>query len=98
MQRALIVLLLFIILILQYRLWIGDGSLAHIHRLEGQIAQQQAENERIKTQNALLSAQVSALKEGRDAIEERARKQMGMIKEGETFYMIIDEPINPATK
>lgn len=84
-------LFLFILFVaLQYQLWIGDGSLAHIDRLERQIEQQQQENERLAQRNKLLEVEVQALRSGTDAIEEKARSDMGMIKEGETFYMVVD--------
>ncbi|MCV6628190.1 MAG: cell division protein FtsB [Cellvibrionaceae bacterium] len=84
-------LILFIILLaLQYRLWVGDGSFAHVARLEREIEQRQQENERLAQRNKLLEIEVKALRNGTDAIEERARSDMGMIKEGETFYMVIE--------
>lgn len=84
-------LILFILLLaLQYRLWIGEGSLAHVSRLESDIVKQQNENERLQQRNEVLKVEVRALKNGTDAIEERARSDMGMIKEGETFYMVVE--------
>ena len=77
--------------LLQIRLWTGEGSLADVVRLKANIQQQQSENERLKERNRLLAAEVSALKNGTEGIEERARTQMGMIKEGETFFMIVDQ-------
>lgn len=84
-------LLIFTLLVLQYRLWVGDGSLANVVKLHREIARQQAENEGLRERNHLLAAEVDALKHGDDAIEERARSEMGMIREGETFYMIVDD-------
>ncbi len=90
-MKVLLATLLVLTLGLQYRLWVGDGSLAHVVRLNHEITKQSAENERLKARNQLLSAEVSALKNGTDGIEERARQQMGMIKEGETFFMIVED-------
>ena len=84
-------LILFILLLaLQYRLWVGEGSLAHVSRLESDIVKQENENERLRQRNEVLKVEVKALKNGTDAIEERARSDMGMIKEGETFYMVVE--------
>ena len=77
--------------ILQYDLWLGDGSLAAAWRLEEQIVEQQEDNGRLQLRNEALAAEVSDLKSGSAAIEERARSELGMIKEGETFVQIIDD-------
>lgn len=90
-MKILLATLLLIIIGLQYRLWVGEGSLAHVVRLNSEIEKQQSENERLIERNRLLAAEVDALKNGTEGIEERARHQMGMIKEGETFFMIVDE-------
>ncbi|VUD51927.1 Cell division protein FtsB [Thalassocella blandensis] len=90
-MKVLVTILIIIVVALQYRLWIGDGSIAHVVRLKDQIEKQQAENQRLKERNRLLAAEVESLKNGTDGIEARARSQMGMIKEGETFFMIVDE-------
>ena len=84
-------ILLLVLVLLQYRLWVGEGSLAHIARLEADIAQQQAENQRLNERNKVLSIEVEALKNGSDSIEERAREDMGMIRKGETFYMVVED-------
>ncbi len=83
--------LVLLLLALQYRLWVGEGSLAEVARLEREIGKQEAENSRLLERNRVLAAEVKALKSGLDSIEERARNDMGMIKEGETFYMLIDD-------
>ncbi|GAA6154024.1 cell division protein FtsB [Pseudoteredinibacter isoporae] len=83
-------LLLLLFLGLQYRLWVGEGSLAHIARLERELEQQEQTNERLKQRNKLLEVEVEALRKGNEAIEEKARRDMGMIKEGETFYMVVE--------
>ena len=91
-MKFLIPILLIIFVALQYRLWVGDGSKAQLARLEADIIRQQAENERIRARNKLLAAEIDALKNGTIGVEERARQHMGMIKEGETFFMIVDDP------
>lgn len=89
-MKWLIVVLLIILGGLQYRLWISEGSLSHRAALQAKIQQQQAENNRLRERNAVLALEVEALKSGVDVIEERAREQMGMIKEDETFFMIVE--------
>jgi cell division protein FtsB len=90
-MRILIVVLLILLLILQYRLWVGEGSLAEVHSLQQDIATQQAELERLRQRNAALQAEVSDLKQGLEAVEERARSELGMIRDGEVFYQIIEQ-------
>ena len=75
---------------LQYRLWVGDGSLAQISQLKQQIAEQQGENERLLERNRILEAEVMELKQGMETVEERARQELGMVKEGETLYQLIE--------
>ena len=82
--------------ILQYDLWFGDGSLTAAWKLEQSISQQQKENEQLQLRNDALAAEVSDLKSGLAAIEERARSELGMIKQGETFVQIVDQ--NKATQ
>lgn len=86
---------LFIVLILllvglQYRLWIGDDSLAAASRLQQQIAEQEGENERLLERNRILEAEVMELKRGMETVEERARHELGMLKEGETLYLLTE--------
>jgi len=89
--------LLFVLLLsLQYRLWVGDGSLAEVWDLYQQVEVQRDENQRLRERNQALEAEVQDLKQGLGAIEERAREELGMIKEGETFYQIIEPPAEPA--
>ena len=77
--------------ILQYDLWFGEGSLASAWQLERAIAQQQQENTRLQTRNDALAAEVQDLKGGLAAIEERARSELGMAKDNETFIQVIDD-------
>lgn len=78
------------LILLQYRLWIGNGSLTEVHHLQRQKQSIIEENESLKERNDSLAAEVLDLKQGLDAIEERARSEMGMIKEDETFYRLVD--------
>jgi len=91
MPRLLTVFLICILLILQYRLWVGEGSLAEVYNLREEIKQHQSELAGLRQRNSALQAEVKDLKRGIDAIEERARSELGMIKEGEIFYQIIEK-------
>jgi len=91
-MRWLIAILVALILILQYRLWVGDGSLAEVYHLKRQIEEQRATLEKLRERNKALQAEVEDLREGLEAVEERARSELGMIKEGEVFYQVIQEP------
>ena len=73
---------------LQYRLWVGNGSLAQATELRQQIADQEAENKRLEERNRVLDAEVSELKKGMETVEERARQELGMVKDGETLYQL----------
>jgi len=90
MFRLLATTLLLLFAALQYRLWVGENSLAHIHRLKQDIVEQQRSNQRLKDRNNVLAAEVLVLKSGLEAVEERAREDLGMIKENETFFMVIE--------
>ncbi|MEY6430885.1 cell division protein FtsB [Thioalkalicoccus limnaeus] len=97
-MRWLIVILLLLLGLLQYRLWVGEGSLAEVHALRGEIARQHEELAAMRVRNAALQAEVQSLREGFDALEERARSDLGMIKRGEIFLQILDEPAHGATR
>lgn len=90
MYRTLILILLVMILGLQYRLWFGEANLRQVWSLQQQIEQQQIENESLTERNQRLEAEVRNLKQGMAALEERARSEMGMVQEGETFYQLIE--------
>jgi len=87
-MRILIAILLAMLIVLQYRLWVGEGSLAEVHNLRQEIDKQKRELLRLEKRNGALQAEVLDLKRGLDAIEERARSELGMIKEDEVFYQI----------
>ena len=90
-MKIFFVALIIVLIALQARFWIGEGSMADVVRLRSEITDQQEENERLVSRNKILSAEVRALKSGTEGIEKRAREDMGMIKEGETFYMIVED-------
>ena len=82
-------LLVALIIALQYRLWIGENSLAELWGLKSKIAAQDVINKELQARNDALKAEVFDLKQGLDAIEERARSELGMIKDNETFYQLV---------
>lgn len=90
-MKAILAMLLFVLLVLQVRLWFGAGSVAEIVRLENAIDAQNAENAELEARNGVLMEDVSDLRNGLDSIEERARNELGLIRQGETFYLIVDE-------
>ncbi len=89
-MKALTATMLVLLGLLQYRLWVGDGSLAEVWRLRQQIEFQKGENAAKREQNRHLEAEVADLKQGLEAIEERARFELGMVGKGEVFYMLVD--------
>lgn len=88
MRLASGILLVFLVL-LQYRLWFGKNSVPDYLALEDEVARQQFDNDKLRQRNKLLYADTDDLKSGIEAIEERARNELGMIKDGETFFRII---------
>lgn len=90
-MRWLNIFLLVLLAGLQYRLWIGAGSWAQVASIDREIEQQQQRNERLVNRNRLLEGEIHSLKSGFDAVEERARNELGMLKRGETFYLIVDK-------
>jgi cell division protein FtsB len=88
-MRWLILLLVLLLAGLQYRLWVGEGSLAEIAALQKSNAELRQELEQKQAANDRQAADVMDLKQGTEAIEERARKELGMIREGEVFYQFV---------
>jgi cell division protein FtsB len=89
-QRIILLLLIFVGL-LQYRLWFGDGNVLELRRMADRIVELQLEGERRRQRNAALDAEVTDLKQGTEAIEESARQNLGMIKDGEVFVQLVDD-------
>ncbi len=88
-MRLLIVVLIFVFLGLQYRLWFGDGSLSEVVQLSTELEIQKNKLLQLEERNRKLEAQVLDLQSGLDAYEEKARSDLGMIKKGETFFQIV---------
>jgi len=90
-MRWVSLILLVLILLLQYPLWLGKGSWIKVWELDHQVEAQKKINLQTKTRNAVLDAEVRDLKQGTEAIEERARSDLGMIKPGEQFFQVVGE-------
>ncbi len=89
-MRPTTIVFIVVLVLLQYRLWVGNGSMTEVYELQAQIEQIRQENNQLQERNLSLAAEVLDLKQGYEAIEERARSEMGMVKYDETFYQIID--------
>ena len=87
-------ILIALLMILQYQLWVGDGSLGHRAELQRQIEEQQIRNQQLEVRNEVITQEIEILTSGDEAIEEVARSRLGMIGEDETFYLI-PEPRDP---
>ena len=90
-MRFLLALLLALVLLIQYQLWISDDGMREVWRLNDAVQAQQKENLELKERNDTLEAEVADLKEGLEAVEERARSELGMIREDEVFYQLVLE-------
>lgn len=88
-MRALALTLATLIALIQYPLWLGKGSWLRVWDVDQQIRAQRAMNQNLQARNAALDAEVRDLKQGLDAIEERARSELGMIKRDEIFFQIL---------
>ena len=89
MLKYFAVVLLALLVLLQYRLWFGDAGVREVNRLHAEIEHQKAENELLRERNRTLSAEVQDLKKGTTAIEERARTDLGMVGQRETFFQVV---------
>lgn len=89
-MRLLTLALVGLIVLLQYPLWLGKGSWMRVWEVDQQLNSQRAANLKLVSRNAALDAEVRDLKQGFDAIEERARSELGMVKQDEMFFQILD--------
>lgn len=83
------IFLIALLIFLQVRLWFQPGGIIDMVRLKKQLAVEQQVNEKLKKRNDALMVQVEDLQKNRDAMESRARQELGMIKKGETFYQVV---------
>lgn len=90
-MKLLWTVLILLTLGLQFRLWVGEGSLGQVQLLQQQIDEQKAHNAKLAARNQQLNAEVLDLKNGNAALEEKAMSQLGMVAEGETFFLVIED-------
>jgi cell division protein FtsB len=89
--KVLTLILAALIVLLQYPLWLGKGSWLKVWEVDQQLATQLETNEKLKIRNSALDAEVRDLKQGYDAVEERARNELGMIRQDEIFFQIMED-------
>jgi cell division protein FtsB len=90
MTRFFIAILIVFFLIIQFDIWVKDDGLNRVKELQEMIDSQREENQRLKLRNQQLEREIEELKSGTESIEEKARTDLGMIKEGEEFYLIVE--------
>jgi cell division protein FtsB len=95
-MRLIIVCLTALLLLIQYPLWLGKGGWLSVRRLGGQVEQARQKNDELRARNAKLESEVHDLQEGTGAIEERARYELGMIRQNEIFIQVLDANGAPA--
>jgi cell division protein FtsB len=84
-----------LILLIQYPLWLGKGGWLRAWRVEQDLSKEFLKNENLERRNASLAAEVSDLKQGTEAIEERARFELGMVRKDEVFFQVVEEKAAP---
>ena len=89
-MRHLLFIFALLIVVLQFQLWIGDNSVRTLNLLKGEVSQQKSINLALEERNKKLEIEIVDLKTGVEAIEERARSELGMIEKGETFFLIVE--------
>lgn len=88
-MKLLIISLLILLALLQYKLWFEAGGVKHVCQLKDKVTLQMKQNDQLRQRNTTLAAEIQDLKQGQDAVEERARNDLGMVKPGEEFYQIV---------
>ena len=90
-MRLLTLALAGLVVLIQYPLWLGKGGWLRVWEVDREIGTQREQNARLKARNAALDAEVRDLKQGLGAVEERARSELGMIRQDEIFFQLLDE-------
>lgn len=96
-MRLITLIFIALAVLIQYPLWLGKGGWLKVHELDRQVQLQNKTNDNLRTRNDKLGAEVRDLKEGAGAVEDRARYELGMIKDGEVFVQIVDPPHTSST-
>ncbi len=84
-----------LIVLIQYPLWLGKGGWIKVWDIDRQVSEQKNRNEKLVVRNTSLDAEVRDLKQGSEAIEERARYELGMVKQDEVFFQIVTKTPSP---
>ena len=90
-MKLLALVLAALIVLIQYPLWLGKGGWSRVWEVDQQIRAQREINQKLQSRNAALDAEVRDLKQGLDAVEERARSELGMIKQDEIFFQLLED-------
>ena len=96
-MKVLAAILCTLIVLIQYPLWIGKGGWLRARQLESDLSANKTKNGQTEARNAALAAEVRDLKQGTDAVEERARRELGMVRGDEIFFQYV-EPNRPASQ
>ncbi len=91
-MRTLAAVIALLLVLIQYPLWLGKGGWARVWESDRQLAVQRGKNEALQARNDALDAEVRDLKQGLEAVEERARFELGMVRRDEIFFQIVDQP------
>ncbi len=89
-MRPVFIILIIALIVLQHKLWLGDGNLLQLISLERKLEEHRSENNKLAARNRALEADIKELKSGEQALEEQARYELGMIKEDEIYYQFVD--------
>ncbi|CEG57619.1 cell division protein FtsB [Legionella fallonii] len=89
-MRPVFIILIIALVVLQHKLWLGDGNLLQLISLERKLDEHRNENNKLASRNRALEADIKELKSGEQALEEQARYELGMIKEDEIYYQFVD--------
>lgn len=89
-MRPIFIILIIALVVLQHKLWLGDGNVIQWIKLEKRLSDHQHENSKLAARNKALEADIKELKGGDQALEEQARYELGMIKENEVYYQFVD--------
>ena len=95
-MKLLTLALLMAIALLQYPLWLGKGSWLRVWEVDQKVRAQRETNQKLQSRNAVLDAEVRDLKQGFEAVEERARSELGMVRQDEIFFQLLDDTRNAA--
>lgn len=89
-MRPIFIVLIIAFVLLQHKLWLGDGNVIQWIELEKRLEEHRVENQKLAARNHILEAEIKELKSGDQALEEQARYELGMVKENEVYYQFVD--------